>query len=867
MRTSNFITLTDTRLSQNCNDHNMILRIIFVAATLSNAALGYEDIVNIGQHLRATKNRHLTSCSSYPINFPVTTQTTVQWNGGGGLDKEWINVKNWQYQYLPGVHKYNRVVMAGLRTQATVHCPATYMQADVDVEIRTKATLDIQADLSIGGKLKLQYSAAVTQSSQSIVSIGKMLHLAANYDLSDQARLDVGSNIYVPTSGRLAINGDSAIVSAEEDSEMHGWLTYRFGPTGAGSIEVNGGLKVGAWAKLVIDASSYDWSSSAGTRTLQLIKYSNPPGANSFASDNVDFTGLPDGWAYQLRSETHGLYLELTQGGNPTTGTPTTAPTTGAPTTAPTTAAPTTAPTLNPTSAASSYPTGSPSITTSTTPTTAPSLRPVTSPNSTNSPISHPTGSPSTLPSMGESPSSSPTESVIPGPTPTFVLSASGVDTITNNGSCPAQDIEELVIDGTAYTAGPSILTLYECANINTGFDAMKFKLIGFQSGLWFEIVNRNDRVDLVIKSLYDYSQYWNQVKNSYTGDYPPQESTDKFPEFSWEFVPRWISFRKNPNKGPFTEEDINSIASNNHISWFGLGAPEDVIQMAESIKVINPKYKMLLYWNSESYWGSDIDTFQEEWLEPGVVGTGDRPSYDHSIPEMRSWWIQHAVEMDQNTVIDGVFADNTREPAETDKSQMIQLLAETLPDNSLKMGNFLRQRDANGNRWRMNYEDGSYFENQHVGPVNQPEHESIIVSMQLAREASWKRKLVMWNGSRRNCGCGNIHPSQIPATCVGFMNVNEAPEQKILDDLNLSLAEYFMVAEEFSYFSFNVSPDASCERWRWDSSDLPQFSKPLGRPLGPPLQIGHTFTRHFEHLSVKVNLDTSETTFHWDSE
>ena len=124
---------------------NMILRIFFVSATLSNAALGYEDIVNIGQHLRATKNRHLTSCSSYPINFPVTTQTTVQWNGGGGLDKEWINVKNWQYQYLPGAHKFNRVVMAGLRTQATVHCPATYMQADVDVEIRTKATLDIHS--------------------------------------------------------------------------------------------------------------------------------------------------------------------------------------------------------------------------------------------------------------------------------------------------------------------------------------------------------------------------------------------------------------------------------------------------------------------------------------------------------------------------------------------------------------------------------------------------------------------------------------------------------------------------------------------------------------------------------------------------
>ena len=70
------------------------------------------------------------------------------------------------------------------------------------------------------------------------------------------------------------------------------------------------------------------------------------------------------------------------------------------------------------------------------------------------------------------------------------------------------------------------------------------------------------------------------------------------------------------------------------------------------------------------------------------------------------------------------------------------------------------------------------------------------------------------------------------------------------------------MVAEEYSYFSFNVSPDASCERWRWDSSPMPQFQQPLGKPLGPPLRVGHVFTRHFEHLSVKVDLDTEEPIF-----
>ena len=262
---------------------------------------------------------------------------------------------------------------------------------------------------------------------------------------------------------------------------------------------------------------------------------------------------------------------------------------------------------------------------------------------------------------------------------------------------------------------------------------------------------------------------------------------------------------------------------------------------------------------------GTEIDTFDESYLQSGPGGTGDRPLYDHSNPAMREWWIEHALLMDSNNAIDGVFADNTRGPAGTLKSEMIKELAETLPAGSLKLGNFIRQRDDDGNRFRMNYEEGTYFENQHFGPINQPAHESIIVSMQLAREASWKQKVVMWNGSRRNCGCFNgIPDSDIPPSCVGFINVDDEPRELIMQDLELSLAEYLMVAEEFSYFGFNVSPDASCEPWRWDSSGLPQFQRPLGEPEGPPIRDGNTFARHFEFVSVKIDLETEETTFDW---
>ena len=92
---------------------------------------------------------------------------------------------------------------------------------------------------------------------------------------------------------------------------------------------------------------------------------------------------------------------------------------------------------------------------------------------------------------------------------------------------------------------------------------------------------------------------------------------------------------------------------------------------------------------------------------------------------------------------------------------------------------------------------------------------------------------------------------------------------------IQLSISPLYMLSNSlclcaFSYVvNFNISPDASCEPWRWDSSQMgiEEFTKPLGKPLGPPLRSGDTFSRHFEHLSVKVNIATEETEFIWKSE
>jgi hypothetical protein len=234
----------------------------------------------------------------------------------------------------------------------TVNCPATYMMHDVKLEMRAGATLDVQADMTIGDELYMITNSKLTQSGQSVVTVGDRLYLAAMYEISEQAQLVVERNIYCPITGKLTIEDTSSVsvatVSADVDSEMHGILTYVLGPSGAGMFAVNGHLLISTWARLVIDASAY----SSGPATIPLIKYTTKTG--SFDPTGVDVapvvTGLAaSGLTAQIKTYNDGVYLELSQDGVPPpvpdpTPSPTTS-TTNAPTPVPLTPDPTNAPT------------------------------------------------------------------------------------------------------------------------------------------------------------------------------------------------------------------------------------------------------------------------------------------------------------------------------------------------------------------------------------------------------------------------------------------------------------------------------------------------------------------------------------------
>lgn len=87
-----------------------------------------------------------------------------------------------------------------------------------------------------------------------------------------------------------------------------------------------------------------------------------------------------------------------------------------------------------------------------------------------------------------------------------IVLTDSGSNTITSSGTCPSLETTSIVIDGSSYTTGPGVITLYDCSIISSDFDIIDIQLIGFAEGLWIELEYKATTIDLVIRSLDDYS-------------------------------------------------------------------------------------------------------------------------------------------------------------------------------------------------------------------------------------------------------------------------------------------------------------------------------------------------------------------------
>jgi hypothetical protein len=81
----------------------------------------------------------------------------------------------------------------------------------------------------------------------------------------------------------------------------------------------------------------------------------------------------------------------------------------------------------------------------------------------------------------------------------------------------------------------------------------------------------------------------------------------------------------------------------------------------ARKIKALNPKTKVLMYWNSALHWNFyECETaVQPSWLLPPSHGLSV-PSYNYAVADFRAWWVACAVGALRNSsgALDGLFLD-----------------------------------------------------------------------------------------------------------------------------------------------------------------------------------------------------------------
>ena len=420
----------------------------------------------------------------------------------------------------------------------------------------------------------------------------------------------------------------------------------------------------------------------------------------------------------------------------------------------------------------------------------------------------------------------------------------------------------------------------------------MNKKLIVIAAAFFVSLCNYSQLISSLQEANADSSSSWNpfdysiyKTASQYIDDYPAQEDTTIYAEFSWNKVPRWLAIRSG---SVFSDEDINTIANNHQMVMLekynsqGTSSTEKgALAAAARLKAVNPDIKILFYWNTWiNYGGYDANTEYEankwDWsdLKTGADGQDTLDlfkdlyyTYNYDSPGLRAWWVKIALNMVNNDLIDGVFIDKVHsyegvyfvdgEPS-NNYIKMLDSLSLLLPEGKIFFGNILRNERWGGARGHMNYADGSYWERweyqyRYTDP-RQTEADARCVNMQLAREAVLKGKIVNFMGGGETTAIRPTEAEENEANMRGFLR----------EDVQFPLAVYLIIADTNAYFNYKESVDTDDEDWKWDASFLEELNRPLGKPLGDPTKDGYIYTRSYEKVDVWVNVETTEAKLTW---
>ncbi|KAL3786152.1 hypothetical protein HJC23_010726 [Cyclotella cryptica] len=355
------------------------------------------------------------------------------------------------------------------------------------------------------------------------------------------------------------------------------------------------------------------------------------------------------------------------------------------------------------------------------------------------------------------------------------------------------------------------------------------------------------------------------------------------FPEWNFDHVRPWVPLRRDD---AYDNDQILQVAGHDLVmlekanGFRTHGSVESgAFEAAKRIKNINPKVKVLFYLNAMihyPHYEADLTFKKDQWAmrDPKTndfyLWNKRFVSYDHRNLEFREWWITRALDMLQHDEIDGIFIDaiiktaavsNSIDAPDHDKAyiETANDLRARLPEGKLLIGNALRANapkgaGGEGNIKHLKYLDGSYLENWDRSD------EGIAKTIRLMRTALKAGRLIMFTSTPfSGYPLAKRYTEQQKEILATLKTMTADDKYPYIEQfIEFPLGVFLLAVEEFAYFSYHDSVDASPRTGNaaFDCNRYVEITRQLGNPLGPYEEEGEfIFTREFVNLKVWVDV------------
>ncbi len=366
--------------------------------------------------------------------------------------------------------------------------------------------------------------------------------------------------------------------------------------------------------------------------------------------------------------------------------------------------------------------------------------------------------------------------------------------------------------------------------------------------------------------------------------------ASSKMPAFNWDTLPLYVHVRKTDE---FTPEEVRYLASFPLITFekttgskaFG-STDAGTIKAAQAVRRANPDAKVLFYRNVIVHYGgyrfdSQLATIADPFLRNkrgnDKLIRGRVRAYDLSNAAVRKWWVDSMASVCQHESIDGLFLDGNvkvlssfleRDLPQGKKAQVIKgfdqmmhATRQSLGNDKLMIANVLRARFDDGGLKFMDYFDGSYLEGfEHaVGRISKADY--IAKGIDTVQQAARSGKLIALTL--------NVGDSSMGDGVDELRGNLESLDQVSAARVDYCIALFLVMAEQYSYlnihdgYDVNTNANGKCASKLW-MKKLPQYSRPLGPPLGPAVRNGYRYSRDFQHASVTLDIEASQGNVIW---